>query len=701
MSKSISSGAVNDISAKFQDVSYYIDDFDKYLASFKDIYGIALVIFGSVVSVSAIVGAIAFWFRIKILVYTYMVFILCAIVAEYVFGSIFVIYAHKDHFPFGADSISKSILKALDTGYCDDAGIGIDDSSAANAYFDLFRQTQNSTVVSSEVNDIIDGCPVYTPGMDCDAAKEQCVSAITRYLVSYLGPIGMWLCIIASAMVIVCGVALYFLWEHHLWLSRKRSDEIRKVLGNDTLVRHVTIQAMYQAKSDGTFDSLSPLSSLKKSLPPAIAQEISEDLEEGLSPGTVVTNVEDTLSLHGSAVSVEKKSGRTLAGHSFGRSLSRSNARMARLLTEDFKRDSCALSDIDSDRNTIFAAAWLRRHTSNLTDSSSKSRSRSLESRSLDRLSNVPSRSQSLDKSTPERSATDLSAGSGEIGLAVLAHQSRVIRTFPIPRRDSSSVSSEDRSREDSHDTVTSLGHVSMKSDAMAARRLERERNLQGFTSSIILPPVGFARSSSDGAAMDGSHKVPYRDDDGSQKAPSRIVLEVRARSNPTQPASVSRVSFADSATRPGHDSSRSSGMGRVPVRSLAGWWEDKKVGRLAKHPDVDDGDSDSDCDLNTDDFSPNKAGPEVFTNNPSATPAGTVTSGDSNRPTRSSFAFGDSFMSQSFMSKKQSFDQGSFEGKGFDQHNFDQRSGGQSPSIGTDESMPVLGQYVMTPPQE
>ena len=37
------------------------------------------------------------------------------------------------------------------------------------------------------------------------------------------------LCIIASCMVIVCGVAVYFLFEHHLWISRKRSGDLRKV----------------------------------------------------------------------------------------------------------------------------------------------------------------------------------------------------------------------------------------------------------------------------------------------------------------------------------------------------------------------------------------------------------------------------------------------------------------------------------------
>jgi hypothetical protein len=46
----------------------------------------------------------------------YMIFIIFAILVEYVIGSILVIYQHKDHFPFFSGKIEGEIMDALDNG---------------------------------------------------------------------------------------------------------------------------------------------------------------------------------------------------------------------------------------------------------------------------------------------------------------------------------------------------------------------------------------------------------------------------------------------------------------------------------------------------------------------------------------------------------------------------------------------------------
>lgn len=63
--------------------------------------------------------------------------------------------------------------------------------------------------------------------------------------------------------------------------------------------------------------------------------------------------------------------------------------------------------------------------------------------------------------------------------------------------------------------------------------------------------------------------------------------------SPPPGARSEGRVSFQGSVaaedTVRSHATSSGSAGQRVPVAALAGWWEGEKIGRLAKHPDVDD----------------------------------------------------------------------------------------------------------------
>ena len=86
--------------------------------------------------------------------------------------------------------------------YCDDADIGIYPNDT-NPIIDLFRTTENATVVSSQANEAFPDCPVYTPnsGMDCQEAKEECQVAIVKWLLEWIGPMGMWLNKITSALI--------------------------------------------------------------------------------------------------------------------------------------------------------------------------------------------------------------------------------------------------------------------------------------------------------------------------------------------------------------------------------------------------------------------------------------------------------------------------------------------------------------------
>ena len=91
---------------------------------------------------------------------------------------------------------------------------------------------------------------MYYPGtgQDCDEATQDCTTAIVVWLLERMGRVGIIMVVIASLFVVVCAVAIWFLMHHHLWIPRKRSRDLHTVLGDDTLARYVTVEAMRNHK---------------------------------------------------------------------------------------------------------------------------------------------------------------------------------------------------------------------------------------------------------------------------------------------------------------------------------------------------------------------------------------------------------------------------------------------------------------------
>ena len=116
LSKHFADGARHDLEEKFMDIAIYFNDWDLYLSTFETIYGTVLMIYGIVVASLCAIGALAFWFRVRVLVVPYMIFIIVAILAEYAVGAVLVIYQNKDHFPFFSGQIEGEIMDGLDNG---------------------------------------------------------------------------------------------------------------------------------------------------------------------------------------------------------------------------------------------------------------------------------------------------------------------------------------------------------------------------------------------------------------------------------------------------------------------------------------------------------------------------------------------------------------------------------------------------------